>query len=104
MMNLRVGGFDWDEGNRAKCQKHGVAIKQIEALFAGGPRVAPDPKHSALEARFIAVGLTDDGRPMFVAFTLRARDGQRLIRPVSARFMHAREVAAYEEESASAEE
>jgi hypothetical protein len=45
-MDLRVGGFDWDEGNRAKCQKHGLSIAQIEALFARSPRIAPDPKHS----------------------------------------------------------
>ena len=34
MMNLRVSGFDWDEGNRAKCQKHGVPMIEIEDLFA----------------------------------------------------------------------
>jgi len=33
MMNLEVGGFDWDDGNRTKCQRHGVAIAEIEALF-----------------------------------------------------------------------
>jgi hypothetical protein len=36
-MNSRVSGFDWDEGNRAKCQKHGVSIPEIEELFAQGP-------------------------------------------------------------------
>jgi len=46
-MDLRISGFDWDEGNRAKCQKHGLSIAQIEDLFARGPRIAPDPKHSA---------------------------------------------------------
>ncbi len=56
MMDLRVSGFDWNEGNRAKCQKHGLSIAQIEALFAGGLRIASDPKHSADENRLIAVG------------------------------------------------
>jgi len=37
MMELRVSGFDWDEGNRGKCEKHGVAIAEIEALFVRGP-------------------------------------------------------------------
>ena len=32
-MNDRVSGFDWDEGNKSKCQKHGVSIAEIEALF-----------------------------------------------------------------------
>jgi hypothetical protein len=107
-MNLRAGGFDWDDGNRSKCQKHGVSIAEIETLFAHGPRVAPAPKRSADEDRLIAVGKTGTGRPLFVAFTMRTKDGRRLIRPVSARYMHAKEIAAYEKapyenESASPE-
>jgi uncharacterized DUF497 family protein len=95
-MNFEVNGFDWDDGNRAKCQKHGVSITEIEALFVHGPRIAPDPKHSTDEDRLIAVGKTDGGRPLFVAFTMRTKEGRHLIRPVTARYMHAREIAAYE--------
>src|SRR5277367_4291591 len=95
-MNLRTSGFDWDGGNRSKCQEHGVSIAEIEALFMCGPRVAPDPKHSADEDRLIAVGKTGAGRPLFVAFTMRAKECRPLIRPVTARYMHAREMAAYE--------
>jgi hypothetical protein len=95
-MNLQAGGFDWDDGNRSKCQQHGVSITEIETLFVHGPRVAPDPKHSADEDRLIAVGKTNAGRPLFVAFTMRTKDGHRLIRPVSARYMHAKESVAYE--------
>ena len=102
-MDLQVDGFDWDDGNRSKCQKHGVSIAEIEALFVHGPRVAPDPKHSEDEDRLIAVGKTGTGRPLFVAFTMRTKEGRRLIRPVTARYMHAREIAAYEEESAASE-
>ena len=102
MMELRVSGFDWDEGNRAKCQNHGLSIAQIEALLTHSPRIAPDRKHSADEDRFIAVGRVT-GRPVFVAFTIRVKDKRRFIRPVTARFMHAKEVAAYEEESPTAE-
>ena len=101
-MDLRVSGFDWDEGNRAKCQKHGLSIAQIEALFTNSPRIAPDPKHSADEDRLVAVGRVE-GRPVFVAFTIRIKDKRRFIRPVTARFMHAKEVAAYEKESAPPE-
>jgi uncharacterized DUF497 family protein len=99
-MTLQVNGFDWDSGNRIKCQKHGVSIAEIEALFHHSPRVAPDPKHSATEDRLIAVGKAGTGRPLFVAFTMRTKEGRRLIRPVTARYMHAREIAAYEKESA----
>lgn len=100
-MTLSVSGFDWDDGNRAKCQKHGVSIAEIETLFACGPRIASDPKHSADEDRLIAVGKTSAGRPLFVAFTMRTTSGRRLIRVVTARYMHAREIAAYEKESAT---
>jgi hypothetical protein len=96
-MNLRVSGFDWDDGNRAKCQKHGISIAEIEALFVSGARVAPDPKHSGDEDRLIAIGRTSAGRPLFVGFTLRTRDLRRVIRPVTARYMHGKEIAAYEE-------
>jgi uncharacterized protein len=70
--------------------------REIEVLFARGPRIAPDPKHSADEDRLIAVGKTNAGRPLFVAFTMRTTSGRRLIRPVTARYMRAREMAAYE--------
>jgi uncharacterized DUF497 family protein len=100
-MDLRVSGFDWDDGNRKKCQTHGLTIPQIEALFANGPRIAPDPKHSEGEDRLIAVGRTKAGRPVFVAFTLRTKDKRRLIRPVTARYMHAKEIEAYEKESSA---
>ena len=75
---------------------------QIETLFTHNPRIAPDRKHSADEDRLIAVGRIA-GRPVFVAFTIRVKEKRRFIRPVSARFMHANEVAAYEEQSATLE-
>jgi hypothetical protein len=100
-VDLRVSGFDWDEGNRWKCQKHGLSTTQIEAPFADGPRIAPDPKHSEAEDRLIAVGRTNGGHPIFVAFTLRTKDKRCLIRPVTARYMHAKEMEAYEKESST---
>ena len=101
---MRVSGFDWDDGNRSKCQKHGVSVAEIEALFENNPLVAPDLKHSVAEDRLIAIGRTNAGRPLFVAFALRPMNKRQFIRPVSARYMHAKEVAAYEEESAPSEE
>lgn len=102
-MELRVSGFDWDDANRTKCEKHGVSTREIEGLFAHSPRIAPDPRHSAEEDRLIAVGRTSTGRPVFVAFTIRTKNKRRLIRPVTARYMHAKEVAAYEKESSTTE-
>jgi hypothetical protein len=46
-----VDGFDWDAGNRAKCQKHGVSVAAIEGMFSGPIAILPDPEHSIREAR-----------------------------------------------------
>ena len=99
MVDEDVSGFDWDRENRAHCRKHGGSIAEIEALLRDAPYVAPDLKHAHLEDRLIAVGRTGKGRPSFVAFTIREKFGQRMIRPVSARYMHAREIKGYEEEA-----
>ena len=93
-----VAGFDWDDGNRSKVAKHGLSVEQVEAVLRGQLHVAPDPAHSGLEQRFRAVGRTaPGGRAVFIVFTLRARAGALFIRPISARFMHAKEVRRYEE-------
>jgi uncharacterized DUF497 family protein len=51
--------------------------------------------HSQSEDRFIAIGHDLDGRAVFVGFTFRERDGRRLIRPITARYMHAKEASRY---------
>jgi hypothetical protein len=76
-------------------------LRNPQALFTDRPRIAPDPRHSAEEDRLIAVGRTKTGRPVFVAFTFRTKDKRRLIRPVPARYMHAKEIEAYEKESSA---
>jgi uncharacterized protein len=50
-MTTALGGFDWDRGNVSKCQKHGVSIAEIEALFGSGLLVLPDSAHSKAESR-----------------------------------------------------
>lgn len=50
-----------------------------------------------------AVGSTMGGRPEFAAFTFRVKGGRSFVRPVSARYMHRKEVERYEEESSQAE-
>jgi len=99
---MEFSGFDWDAANRDKCQKHGVSIAEIESLFSRNVSIAPDLRHSVHEERFKVVGATERGRKIFVAFTLRRRDGDVLIRPVSARYMHLKEVKFYEKETSDA--
>jgi uncharacterized protein len=96
MPNLAVSGFDWDDGNRVKCEKHGVSIHEIESVFGNDPLIAHDTPHSRLEQRQRAFGRSDSGRPVFIVFTIRDVKGRPRIRPVSARYMHSKEVRRYE--------
>ena len=86
--------FDWDEGNAGKnWERHGVADFECEEVFFSQPLVVRhDPKHSQREARYYALGRTDQDRLLFVAFTVR----QSLIRVISAREMTRRERRLYE--------
>jgi len=93
---MQVAGFEWDDGNIPKVLKHGVSQTEIEEVFYRGPYIAPDPRHSDFENRFHAVGQIQSGRYIFVVFTFRVRLERQFIRPISARFMHAKEIAAYE--------
>ena len=101
---MRFDGFDWDAGNREKCLKHGVSTAEIESLFAGTVLVRPDPAHSSQEERFRAVGKTGAGRHLFLTFCWRSSNGRHLIRPISARYMHAREVRSYEKDVAPSDQ
>src|SRR3569832_908103 len=101
-MTSSVEGLDWDDGNTAKYQQHGKTIAEIVSLFARSISVIPDPLHSRAEERFKAVGTTDRGRFVFLVFTLR-RQGEVLIRPISARYMHRKEIEHYEKEAAKAQ-
>lgn len=96
---MRANGFDWDNGNREKCKKHGLSTSVIENLFARPLAVLPDAAHSKREHRFRAIGQTDEGRGVFVVFTLRRKGDEVLIRPISARYMHRKEIEAYEKEN-----
>jgi uncharacterized DUF497 family protein len=98
-MNPSVAGFDWDAGNRAKCQKHGVSVAEVEGLFSRPLLIIPDASHSESEERLRAIGKTPTGRSVFLVFTIRVRAGKRVIRPVSARYMHKEEVRHYEKEN-----
>lgn len=99
-----VSGFDWDSGNLAKCQQHGVSIAAIESVFRNPHRLVPDVAHSTVETRFLAIGRGDGSRLIFAAFTLRQSGGEKFIRSISARFMHQKEVEHYEQAIANAED
>lgn len=90
-----INGFDWDDGNARKNEKHGVTMAESEQVFFNGPLLMlADVKHTGLEQRFHALGKTDAGRRLHITFTLRGADEK--IRVISARDMHRKERNVYE--------
>jgi uncharacterized protein len=78
--------FDWDDGNREKCSRR-VPIDEIEALI-DDPRTLINGDPFEGETRFRAVGRNYEGRPVFVVFTMREKDDEHCVRPISARYSH----------------
>ncbi len=104
MRKTAFSEFEWDEGNRRKCQKHGVSIQEIEHVLTHAETlITPDPKNPSGEPRFLAIGRTQEGRYTFVVFTPRRRAAGARLRPISARYMHKREISKYEQEIARAQ-
>ena len=98
---MLVAGFDWDAGNRAKCQKHGVSRAAIESIFRRPIAVLPDPLHSKSEERWWRSARAMKAAGFFVVFTFRSRRGKRLIRPDRRTIhMHKQEMDHYEKETA----
>ncbi|MBI5890362.1 MAG: BrnT family toxin [Nitrosomonadales bacterium] len=91
-----ISGFDWDDGNVRKNDKHGVSSAEAEQVFFNEPLLwLIDEKHSQDELRFHALGKTDAGRALHITFTLR--QAGKTIRVISARDMHRKERAIYEQ-------
>ena len=90
-----VTGFEWDSGNETKNAKHKVTCRQAEEVFSNAPLwITDDLAHSALEERARAIGMTDEGLILVVAFTLRV--GGTKIRVISARIASRKERMEYE--------
>jgi len=91
-----ISGFDWDDGNARKSDKHCVSMAEAEQVFFNVPLLLlEDGAHSQEEFRFHALGKTDDGRELHITFTLRHLGA--LIRIISARDMHRKERSIYEQ-------
>ena len=91
---MKISGFDWDEGNWPKCSKHGVSRAEIEQVLMGAPAVMADLHPD--EPRMRAIGKTKAGRYVFLVFMLREISDKTWLRPISARYMHDKEIDRYE--------
>ena len=75
-MKLTFSGFEWDDGNRRHCQKHGLSQQQIEHfLQQDNLLVASDVLHAREEERFLAIGRARMGKPM--PGSLHTQEGRR---------------------------
>ena len=92
----QIIGFEWDAGNERKNEKHSVTMMETEQVFFNAPLLLlEDAAHSQNELRIHALGRTDAARALHITFTLR-QSGQ-LIRVISARDMHRKERAIYDQ-------
>ena len=89
--------FDWDEGNINKnWDKHRVHHLECEEIFFNEPIVTKVEKRGvSQEERVSALGVTNEGRFLFVVFTIR----RGRIRVVSARDMNKKERKIYHEKT-----
>ena len=77
-------------------KKHGVSFEEAETVLENLlTDVQPDFKHSVGEARFLAIGMSAQGRVLVVSFSERAG----AIRIISAREATRRERKDYESQS-----
>ena len=94
----KVTGFDWDEGNARKTDKHGVSAAEAEQVFFNAQLLLlEDAGHSQTEPRLHALGQTDSARGLHITFTLR--QSGCLIRVISARDLHRKERLIYDQAS-----
>jgi uncharacterized DUF497 family protein len=93
---FQVEGFEWDQGNiEKKWEKHRVSYLECEEVFFNQPLlVQEDEIHSKFEPRYYVLGSTNDGRHLFIVFTIR----RNKIRVISARNMGRKERRIYREQ------
>ncbi|WP_349255873.1 BrnT family toxin [Candidatus Binatus sp.] len=66
---------------------------EVEHVLAhAATLIVLDLKNSRTEPRFLAMGRTEEGRYTFVVFTPRQTRGGVFLRPISARYMHRKEI------------
>lgn len=84
----KIEGFDWNKGNLNHIEKHNVDYNECEQVFFNKHIIVnKDESHSKLEEKFQALGITNKGRLLFVAFTIR----ENKIRIISSRDQNRKE-------------
>ena len=87
--------FEWDQAkNEANQRKHGVSFEEARTAFSDERGLLlDDPEHSEEEDRFILLGVSATLRTLVVCHCYR--EGDDVIRIISARTANRRERAEY---------
>ena len=88
--------FEWDDDkSKVNQRKHGVSFEEACTVFNDPLSIDfDDPDHSIGEAHYIIIGLSHQGRYLFVSHT----DRDDKIRLISARLVTPKERRYYEQE------
>ncbi len=91
--------FEWDQWNENKIlSKHGITSRQCEEVFKSESSfIEKDVFHSSIEERYVLIGKTNSQVNMYTVFTVR----NNLVRIISARYMHQKEIEMYEKKAGS---
>ena len=92
-MKLLVRGFDWDDANLSKLEKHRVTQEEAEEIFYSAPMIDEGACEKEGEKRFRCLGITSGGRFLAAFFTLR----HGFVKNISVRPMRKKERQIYEE-------
>jgi len=85
---MRIRDFDWDSKNIEHISEHGVQDYEVEEVILFDKAIILKGR----EKRYVAYGVTESGRYLFVAFAIK---GKGLIRVITARDMVGKEKRYY---------
>ena len=84
--------YEWDNKKRtANLEKHGIDFADVNLLDWSRALIEPDTRHDYGESRYVVLAPRDDGRLMFIVFTLRGD----VLRIISYRKANSREEKKY---------
>jgi uncharacterized DUF497 family protein len=68
---VQTPDFDWDEFNIEHIAEHGVTPTEAEDAILDPDRVPSESRNTPTEKRQGLIGMTENGRILFVSMTLR---------------------------------
>ncbi len=72
---MHISDFDWDDKNENHIARHKVSIFEVEEIFLYSKPIYQKTKDN----KYIAYGLTEDGRYLLIVFVLKESSKIRVI-------------------------